>query len=832
MQLEKKQLTLVARSLLEKYWQLFKANAGKILLSFLLPTVLLVATLIFFIPVWRVNDNSAIAQVAAEGYIVRFINIILARAVHLAHTYLSADVAWFALIIYVCLFMSMVLSLYTFLQMEEFLSAQRDTLTRVIVFLFLAVWVVLYAPFFLRPDFTAAALLLGVSALVFGTSRWVARGYHHRDVIIAASMLTLATMVRVAAFQGILLISLPFIGLVLFARGFTVEPNRRVTSVLRGLVVVAMMLGPAWLIHTGDELYKEHFAPPAYQTYHDFMEVRGPLHITVRYTADITVDDITTIVHGTEFTPEDIDWFAGFTFFDENRYNTDSLTRLAEQYPPSYMVFTHTDTLLELGEEIFQDYQHIAVIMGGVLLFASAKALHSQPVKHTLLYTVLPAVGVGFSFWLVIAVTAATRKFEERIGDPFFLAALGVLWVTLRYIQPHLVRLLDIPQVKPHHKRTTLTTLMQLAAGGVLVFSLQASMAEYTDAVEEANELVERITTMEANLQAALTPEAVYATMPGTYATLPLTSSELDANRLPLGWQTFSPRFHTMLEEKLAVHNGSELIPAFVDNPNAYLVGSRWWVCNTLDFADVDAAPAFVSEVLLGEYATINAYRIVPDLEPTNNTCELFTLPPFNRISSTEIAWVESFFQTDITQGCGGDETYCFEKPVTRGELAVFLLRAMNYPDSYTPQGTPEQIFADVPGSSQPAVMETWIEDFHRLGIIPACQQGSDSVGLQFCPERLVTRGEAAVYILRALEGKNYMPQGDPEQIFVDVPGSGERGSPQAFIEEFYTRGITTGCNRGTPRVDLEFCPDQPLTRGAMAVFFLRAFDHIPDESP
>jgi hypothetical protein len=29
--------------------------------------------------------------------------------------------------------------------------------------------------------------------------------------------------------------------------------------------------------------------------------------------------------------------------------------------------------------------------------------------------------------------------------------------------------------------------------------------------------------------------------------------------------------------------------------------------------------------------------------------------------------------------------------------------------------------------------------------------------------------------------------------------------------------------------IDLEFCPDDPVTRGAMAVFILRAFDDIPD---
>jgi hypothetical protein len=63
----------------------------------------------------------------------------------------------------------------------------------------------------------------------------------------------------------------------------------------------------------------------------------------------------------------------------------------------------------------------------------------------------------------------------------------------------------------------------------------------------------------------------------------------------------------------------------------------------------------------------------------------------------------------------------------------------------------------------------------------------------------------------------------------VDVPSPNQPASFEAYIETFYNLGITTGCTNGTEGVDLKFCPEDPVTRGAMAVFILRAFDSLPD---
>ena len=79
-----------------------------------------------------------------------------------------------------------------------------------------------------------------------------------------------------------------------------------------------------------------------------------------------------------------------------------------------------------------------------------------------------------------------------------------------------------------------------------------------------------------------------------------------------------------------------------------------------------------------------------------------------------------------------------------------------------------------------------------------------------------VTRRQMAVFLLKTKEGSGYAPP-PATGVFGDVPA----GDPFAsWIEELYNRSITGGCQA----VPLLYCPDQPNTRGQMAVFLTKTF--------
>lgn len=97
----------------------------------------------------------------------------------------------------------------------------------------------------------------------------------------------------------------------------------------------------------------------------------------------------------------------------------------------------------------------------------------------------------------------------------------------------------------------------------------------------------------------------------------------------------------------------------------------------------------------------------------------------------------ERLYLEGITAGCGTDPLrYCPEDPVTRAEMAVFIIRALSAPTT-TFQG----IFSDVPDG---AWYGPYVEQLALLGITSGYQDGT------FRPGQKITRAEMAVMVDRA----------------------------------------------------------------------------------
>ncbi len=146
--------------------------------------------------------------------------------------------------------------------------------------------------------------------------------------------------------------------------------------------------------------------------------------------------------------------------------------------------------------------------------------------------------------------------------------------------------------------------------------------------------------------------------------------------------------------------------------------------------------------------------------------------------------------------------------------MAVFLLRA-EHGSSYVPPAA-THTFSDMPVAGK-EWMEPWVDQLYAEGITSGCGPGPT-----FCPETAVTRAAMAVFLLRALEGSSYVPP-SATHTFSDMPVVGKEWM-EPWVDEFYTRGITTGCGAAP----LTYCPENSVTRAAMAVFIDRAYILFP----
>ncbi len=102
------------------------------------------------------------------------------------------------------------------------------------------------------------------------------------------------------------------------------------------------------------------------------------------------------------------------------------------------------------------------------------------------------------------------------------------------------------------------------------------------------------------------------------------------------------------------------------------------------------------------------------------------------------------------------------------------------------------------------SVFQDDIEWLFASGITTGCSD------IQFCPEQVVSRGQMAAFLGRALG----LPAAGGDTFSDDNDSVFE-----SDIERFAAAGITRGCS--TTR----FCPDDPVTHGQMAAFLARAYD-------
>lgn len=157
-----------------------------------------------------------------------------------------------------------------------------------------------------------------------------------------------------------------------------------------------------------------------------------------------------------------------------------------------------------------------------------------------------------------------------------------------------------------------------------------------------------------------------------------------------------------------------------------------------------------------------------------------------------------------ITTGCTA-ATYCPADTVTRGQMAVFIIRAV-LDDAFEFPSAP--YFTDVPATHP---YFKYIQKMRELGITQGCTAAT------YCPDNTVTRSEMAVFLVRGkmagLFGDNFTYPATP--YFTDVP----TGNPRfPFVQKLREMGVTTGCTATT------YCPEQPVLREQMAVFIVRSF--------
>jgi hypothetical protein len=180
----------------------------------------------------------------------------------------------------------------------------------------------------------------------------------------------------------------------------------------------------------------------------------------------------------------------------------------------------------------------------------------------------------------------------------------------------------------------------------------------------------------------------------------------------------------------------------------------------TSSFADVPPdywAWKFIENLQTRGVATAcgtSPLRFCPDADMTRNEMAIFLLrakegaayvpPPCVTAAFSDVPcsdpyspWVNELVRRGVTAGCGGGN-YCPNSPVTREQMAVFLL-VTKQGAGYSPdRSCIPAPFYDVPCYS---TFFPWVKQLAALGVTAGCGGGN------YCPGTSVSRAQMSVFI-------------------------------------------------------------------------------------
>ncbi len=174
-------------------------------------------------------------------------------------------------------------------------------------------------------------------------------------------------------------------------------------------------------------------------------------------------------------------------------------------------------------------------------------------------------------------------------------------------------------------------------------------------------------------------------------------------------------------------------------------------------------------------------------------------------------AVIDHITDLGIMEGCR-EGFFCPKALVNREEMAVWLERVQHYGGTFP--GLPaEPTFDDVPFGS---CMASWIEWLHADGITRGCRADPPL----FCPGKVISRAEMAVFLVRVTHGPDFVPMECRDETFDDVDCNAS-WPPGDYIEQIAADGITGGCSVDPP----EYCPYGAVTREQMAAFLTKVMN-------
>jgi hypothetical protein len=183
-----------------------------------------------------------------------------------------------------------------------------------------------------------------------------------------------------------------------------------------------------------------------------------------------------------------------------------------------------------------------------------------------------------------------------------------------------------------------------------------------------------------------------------------------------------------------------------------------------------------------------------------------------------------------LTRGCADPPLqFCPEATITRGQMSVFVIRALYWalngsPEGFTASATP--YFDDVPATDP---FFRYIQKMRELGITSGC------FPTQYCPGSTLRWGELAVFAARAWEiattGRVTNAFSHSASAYFNDVQPGHAWFP--YIQKVRELGvIPAGTNAGCAGDPQNYCTETSMLRGLASMFMVQGIMQVADARP
>lgn len=497
---------------------------------------------------YTTNDDTGIIGFIVEGRPVPYEGIVLTSLLHALYS-AQPGFAWFGW----CLYALLTLSLFAWITLAWRVFRGAWGVAVIVSFVIFACYLRLVVSL----DFTATSVMLGMSGVAWTCVLVVGRHAGSWRYLGAGALFMLGGLVRPEAAFGVLAYGLPAAVIVLIV----CSRVRPLAPEFKRLALVALLfLSPAALNFGVDAVWRAAVRTPQEARFEAFNRAGGRFDHLSRHRR-IAASRAPGVMASIHWTHIDFVNFYHFLFLDERIYTPEALDTLWMHAPTPRLSWASLGPVVKAR---LPPRNMVFTLMAASvpLFFLLLLRRRVEGVAGIL----VPVYGVALTVYMY-----TLYAFAVRVEMPFEMG-LGFLGLLLAGA---LLGAAGLDRTKLFIPAACLCLAVALPAaafsiGGVLGSQEQDEKTTYM-VQQSLNTLNQRF------------PGAVVLMQPvyhGLNELSPLRPLVLRFQPINLGWNTFSPRFYDQIQAAGAQH-GYELIDAMVDNPHAYVLGTRRW-CNKL----------------------------------------------------------------------------------------------------------------------------------------------------------------------------------------------------------------------------------------------------------